>query len=369
LRTLRWWRRRTTTSSEAVSIPAVPTTDVPAVPYAPSWLDRLLDAIEALPGPAALAYLALGGGLVALMYTEPWAGGGPTPWPPIQKIYFGTVIGAQLASAAYFRRVAGSAFDAFRPALPLPEPELSKLRYELTVIPARPALATTAAAIGLAALSLAVNPSATGNVPLTGGLLIAAFVLQSVVSAVGSVLLLQLVRQVRNIRRTVARSAVIDVFRPGPLHAFSRLTSQTAIAVALFLASSVVVLPVLSDPGALLVGWLPYLVLPPLVAAAAFFVPLYGMHGRLVAEKERLQGDAENRLQGVFSALNRDVDAGDVTRADALNKTLASMLQQRDVLARLPTWPWSAATLRGFVTAIFLPLVVFLLQRAASQVF
>ena len=54
-------------------------------------------------------------------------------------------------------------------------------------------------------------------------------------------------------------------------------------------------------------------------------------------------------------------------RADGLNKTLASRLQQRDLLAKLPAWPWSAGTLRGFVTAILLPLRLFLMRRAVAQ--
>jgi len=55
--------------------------------------------------------------------------------------------------------------------------------------------------------------------------------------------------------------------------------------------------------------------------------------------------------------------AVDLTRADGLNKTLGSLLQQRDVLAKLPTWPWSPGTLRGFVTVILLPIILFLVQR------
>ena len=47
---------------------------------------------------------------------------------------------------------------------------------------------------------------------------------------------------------------------------------------------------------------------------------------------------------------NRDVDARDLSRADGLNKTLATLVLQREILAKLPTWPWSTATLRGFVT-------------------
>jgi hypothetical protein len=277
------------------------------------------------------------------------------------------MIGAQLAAAGYVRRVAGSAFDAFRPALRLPEPELAVLRHRLVVIPAGPAFAAAAAGIALAAASLAINPAATTSAPLTGTLLAGAFVLQGWLSAVMFVLFLQLLRQIREIRGLLARAAVVDVFRPGPLHAFARVTSVTGSLLVLFIASSFLVIPLPTEPGTLLVAWLPYLVVPPVLAVGAFVLPLYGMHGRLVDEKERLQGAAEERLQGLFADINRDVDARDVTRADGLSKTLASMLQQRDVLAKLPTWPWSAGTLRGFVTAILLPVVVFLIQVLVSR--
>jgi hypothetical protein len=352
---------------EAVTIRAAPATQAPARPYVRSWLDRLLDAIETLPVPAPLAYLAIAVAAVVVIYAEPWTMGAVSPFAPMEKLYWGGMIGAQLAAAGYVRRVAGSAFDAFRPALPLPEPELARLRYRLTIMPAGPAFAAAGVALALAAASLAINPAAIGTVPLTGTLLVGAFVLQGWLSAVMFVLLLQLLRQVREIRQLLARAAVADLFRPGPLHAFSRVSAVTGGLLVLFIASSFLVIPIPSDPGALLVGWLPYLVLPPVIAMGAFVLPLSGMHGRLVAEKERLQGEAEDRLQIVFAELNRDVDQRAVARADALNKTLLSMLQQRDVLAKLPTWPWSSGTLRGFVTAIFLPLALFLLQRVLSQ--
>ena len=355
---------------EAAASDALPTADTPAHdrPYAPSWLDRVLDAIEAMPGPSAAAYLAVGVVFVLLIYLEPWLMGATSPWRPVEKVYWGLMVGAQIAASGYIRRVAGTAFDAFRPALRLPEPEVFRLRYEMTVIPAAPAFAAVIVAMGVTAISLMANPAATGAVPLTGVLFAGAFALQWVISSLVLVLLLQLFRQMGLIRRTLARSAVVDVFRPGPLHAFSRLTSRTGVILLLFIGSTFLVLPTSGmSEAAFAVYWLPYLVVPPIIAGAAFILPLYGMHGRLVAEKEQLQGEAEDRLQNLFAEINRDVDAREIARADGLNKSLASLLQQRDVLAKLPTWPWSTGTLSGFVTAIFLPLVLFLLQRALSQ--
>jgi hypothetical protein len=182
------------------------------------------------------------------------------------------------------------------------------------------------------------------------------------------VVLLQLFRQMRQIRQTLARAAIIDAFRPGPLHAFSRLTSRTGIILLLFTGSAFLVLPASSLAGeAFPITWLPYLFVPPLIAVAAFILPLYGMHGRLVAEKERLQNATEVRLQALFEEINRDVDVRDMARLEALNKATSAVVQQREILAKLPTWPWSAGTLRGFVTAIFLPLAIFVVQRILIQ--
>ncbi len=120
--------------------------------------------------------------------------------------------------------------------------------------------------------------------------------------------------------------------------------------------------PAVFETGAIWI-WASYLLPGILIAVAVFVLPLREMHTRLAAEQQRLQFAAEERLKAILEELAKDVDAVDLARADALNKTLGSLLQQRDVLAKLPTWPWSTGTLRGFVTLILLPIALFLAQR------
>ncbi len=72
-------------------------------------------------------------------------------------------------------------------------------------------------------------------------------------------------------------------------------------------------------------------------------------------------------MRGVLTELNRDAATLELGRADGLNKTLASLIQERELFGRLPTWPWSTTTLRAFVSAILLPLLLFVAQRALSQ--
>ncbi len=161
----------------------------------------------------------------------------------------------------------------------------------------------------------------------------------------------------------------IDVFRPGPLNAFASLTARPGIAISRLVTAGVPITSASITAETFLISSAPYLVLPPVIAILAFVLPLTGAHARLAEQKERLRDDAERRLESTLGEVNRDVDARDLARADGLNKTLTSLVLQRDILGKLPTWPWSTATLRTFVSALLLPIVLFLIQQALSRVF
>jgi hypothetical protein len=354
-------------ASETMTVTAV-TAPIDPRPYSPSWVNALIRWIEGLPGPTWAAWVVLSVVMVIGSNAQAWSSGqGAVGEFDATATYWGLYLVAVVWLVGYLDRVAGRAFDAFRPALSLPTDELVILRYKLSVIPARPAILFTVGGAVLTVAYYVLDPvsSQIGGLSPTGLLIRAASEIFS--SAVLLVIVFQLIRQLRLVNTIMASAPKVDLFDPGPLYAFSKLTSRTGIAVILLMGSATLVAPPPTTEASVLVVWLPWLVGLPLLAAAAFVLPLLGMHGRLVDEKERLQGEAATRLKLVMAKLDHDVDAGDLARADGLNKTLASVLQQRDVIGRLPTWPWSTATLRAFVTAIFLPLLIFLLQRLLGQ--
>jgi hypothetical protein len=194
-----------------------------------------------------------------------------------------------------------------------------------------------------------------------------AFVIQLVVATVVLQVVYRLVRQVRLVREILERHVDVDVFRPGPLHAIAALTARPGAILTLLLATTVVVVPITTDPVAFLVAWGPALLLPPIIAIGAFVAPLTGAHARLEAQKDQLQDATEQRIRGLLDDLNGDVDSRDLARMDAYNKALASLLVERDILTKLPTWPWSLGTLRSFLSAILLPLTLFVLQQVLSR--
>jgi hypothetical protein len=336
---------------------------------APGWLHVAVAWLEGLPGPAWIAYVALGLASMLFWHLIPWSRGS-TPVGSLDSpsLYWGFLAPALLWTAGYLERGAAASFDAFRSILAMPADEAERLRDALTAVPARSALIITAISAVLTLGAVVSDPvTYTDGVPVP--LIVLEFLAQTVLAGMLFQLLYWLLRQTTLVRRTLDHSAVIDVFRPGPLHAFATLTSRPGIVINVLVAISVLIVPVASSVDAFLVGAAPYLLVPPVIAIVAFVVPLSRAHARLAEQKEQLQGEAELRLEAILSELNHDVDARDFARADGLSKTLGSLAVQREILAKLHTWPWTTATLRGFVPAILLPMVLFLVQLAISRMF
>lgn len=339
-----------------------------AHPYQPSWLNRLIAWIEALPGPTWATYVVLAVVSVVFSNAQGWASGVlPFGALRLDLTYWGVFLIALVWVVSYLDRIAGDAFDTFRPALDVSDGEAALLRYRLVVLPSRPAWIITLVAFVLTPMYYIADPVGSLIVDLTPLGLVLRALAESFSSAVLLLIIVQLFRQLRMVTSIIAAAPRVDVFQPGPLYAFSKLTSRTAIAVVVLIGTSAMVAapPVESTAAWLL--WAPWIIGLPAFALAAFVLPLRGMHERLVAQKAQLSGDVEARLQRLLGGINRDVDAGDLSRADAHQKTLATLVQQRDIIARLPTWPWSPGTFRAIVTTIALPLVIFLGQRFLAQ--
>jgi hypothetical protein len=174
------------------------------------------------------------------------------------------------------------------------------------------------------------------------------------------------VRQLRLVDRIHREAPALDPFLEKPLFAFSRLTMQTSIA---FLLVGYYVLTVnggfvTRNPVALPVTALTFL-----VGLACFIVPVWGMHGRLAAEKDRLLADANVRVKAAMGELYRRVDAMELTGTSEVSDALGGVIASRDLVRSLPTWPWPPDVLSAFVTALILPILVFVVTNQLGGLF
>lgn len=336
-----------------------------AAPHGDGWVDRLLDLPDRLPGPSLIWFAALfiavlvTGGIPARLAAE------TTAEIEIYVLLPAAIFVYFLAFSHILRRVARSSFDEFKPALRSDEAEHDLLRWELARVPDLQALAA-AAVIVLVVGAAAANSGSDSGLPPVANLV--AWVMWIMAMATLAIAVLYVARQLTWVRRLYAMARNVDPFDTGPVNGLSRVAAAGGIGIL------VVSLVFIFGSGESLgteefTQWFPILIGLGLVALAvtSFVAPLRGMHSRLVAEKARMLTASTARMKTALSLIHQTVDTGEFARADELQKTLTSLLAERDVLTKLPTWPWSPGTLRGFATAAVLPIVLWLVFRLLER--
>jgi hypothetical protein len=351
-----------------------PTGARPAVPYRPSWFDRLTAGIERLPGPTVLWYLGVGVGLAALFTMFKWVDGTmPVGTVTLYHLVFvGTPL-YTLAATHLLDHVAAQALDEFRPVLAADATTTARLRYELTTLPATPTLLVTL--VGAAGVLVVWSQlDAEHLVAVRPGLLLLITLLEGAVAlcawALVSIFIYHALHQLRVVTTIYTHYTHINLFTLGPLYAFSRLTALTAIApVPVFLLDYLG----WPDPGhqPVTASTLALWVVFGLLSVGTFVLPLLGVHRLLAQEKARAQLALAARLQALLADLHQQV-ASHAATADATTATknlLDSLLAEQGLLNRVSTWPWAPETPRAVATALLLPVLVLILSEIVKRLF
>ncbi len=181
------------------------------------------------------------------------------------------------------------------------------------------------------------------------------------------VLLYHTARQLRLVAQIHDMAPRINFFLPAPLYAFSRLTSRTAMGlVALFIPLKVTL--------ALSTSALDYLMTFAFIglllgtALSAFVWPLVGMHRRMDRERQRLLAETGQRIEALIADVHGSIDRRDLSGADPYNKTLASLIAEREFVHRLSTWPWQVGTAGAVASAVLLPIALWVVTRAMERI-
>ena len=348
-------------------------------PYPPSWVDRFEVWVERLPVPAWAFYLGLWMLLIIVESCSKWLDG-VEPFIRVRSIYvLYTFYGVYfLAAIHYLDSWAKTAFNTFRPILTAGEAEQSVLFYHLTTMPARTILLLSAAT--LASMIVLFKPLI---IPLWEAMgffhhTIAATLLDLGLYAFNGLIVIIFVyhtlHQLSWISKIYKKDTHINLFQLRPLYSFSGLTARTA--GILLLVGYIIQQQAgahsqfTSNPYVLRTSWLFMLmsiVVYSALAMAVFFLPLLGLHQLLLDEKERLQAEVDGRLQAHIQELHQRIDARQLQDADAINKHMGSLALERDILSKLPTWPWQPGTLNFILTAVLLPFILWFMQRLLER--
>jgi hypothetical protein len=326
-----------------------------------SWVDQIIRAVDRLPVAAWMVYTLVVGVMISVVHLVHWGCGvlpAGTLNIPIAVTAMWSIL--LIGTLDYSYRIGLHALAAFRPILVAKEDEDAELVRTFTSIPALPAL--LAIPLGFAYLWQVTlfDPTFLGLV--TGSLCSDTFlyILGGINTAMILISCYQSWRVLAAVQRIQARVVRPDLFQRQPLFAFSRLTSYVAICIAGASYLFYLAFPAtMANPPAY--GLMFLLALP--LSLASFFLPLAGMHGRMVAEKERLLDDIGRRIKSIRETFHQHLDVMELAGIDGMNKALASLMLEEEYIRKIRTWPWEPGTLSAVLTATFLPISLFVIER------
>ena len=331
-------------------------------PYPPSWIDRLMTAIQRLPVPYGVAYVIFFLLEAAVMHALGWLDGSlpPLSFDPLYLL-FPLWLWGPLAIMTYLDEVALHALQEFQPLLEEHEDEIPRLQYELTTLPSRSVWISGLWWTGVFAVMMYVSFPAIVREYSYGPLAVASSWIFGLFSFVtGSAVYFHTIRQLRLVSRILGLVERVNLFRLDPVYAFARVTAKTGVSWLLLTGATLIVFPLRLINVTVVALYLTQVVF----ALGAFVLPLWNVHQRLVDEKRRLLAAVNRRLEATIHRLHQALDGDELARVKEIDTALAGLGSERTVLAGIHTWPWSTATLSGFVSALVLPVALFLIQLA-----
>jgi hypothetical protein len=331
-------------------------------PYPPSWVDRLTIWIDSLPGPAWAFYVVLTVVIILVSHLLRWIDGSVTVGEiDNARVAEGPLALVFLALIHYLNTVAKRSLSDFRPALVMSDSEYNKLEYELTTMPSRLGLLSGGVGMLLGIFSVFSDPVGWGIYENTSTFVsIYVYIFAAIIMASGGVFFVHIIRQLRLVNRIHQNATEISLFKMAPLYAFSALTVRTGIGIVMIVYYFVYLTYSLNIFGstsltAIDMGLFGIMLL---VATASFILPLNGMHRRLVKEKNKLISETDLRFEATISKIHHLMDSDNFEKIGELNNALSSLVIERESLAKMSTWPWKPETLRGFLTSVALPVIL-----------
>jgi hypothetical protein len=338
-----------------------------AQPYPPSWIDRFHVWVENLPVRAWIFYVLLGIALVLVQVLFLGLESGPEADELLPIIVFNGLFTPFLLALIHFLdRQAVVALNSMRPVIEMPEPGFAQYEYRLAnmpfLAPLVAGLAVTAIVIVMERIWMVpVRYAALDQRPVFTTLF---YIIDKSSAFLFGVIVYHTIRQLRLVNAINTNHIRVNLFNLRPLQAFSRLTASTAVGLVAGVYGWMLINPeLLRDPVSLviLVGFTA-------LAVVVFVWPLVGAHRLMEKEKERMLRDIDHQFEAAFAMFNQRFQDEDYTEMDRLHGMISSLEIQHRKIKAIPTWPWRPETVRPALTAIALPLILWVLQYLVEQV-
>lgn len=337
------------------------------MPFPPSWIDRFIAWVDRLPGTAWIYYSLSVLALALLANAIFWVDGSMEVGTfdrvnTISAIF----IFYWIALYQYLTQVGSRSLKTFRPLLEVDETECARIEYELGTLPRCQGWLAILVGLGFSALSILGDPAPYGEIsPRTALPYVLDIPVTGFMVATFYGLIIRSIRQLRMVDKLHSRAAKINLLKLEPAHAFSTLTARTGIGVILLLVFAYAVAP---EEFNTLLDIILFL-LTILIAIAIFVMPLLGMRDRLDKEKECALHQASDMLQVAIDSLHGKVEERGFDDVAGMENAINALIREREMLKKIPTWPWDPRTIRSFGSAMLLPIAIWLVTRLLERFF
>jgi hypothetical protein len=328
--------------------------------YPPSFIDRFMRFFQRLSIPYWMTYLLLFILGSVINHVLAWIDG----WLPVFTfnkllLVFPLWQWGTLVAITYLNMASEGMLPSFRELLDIDDDMLEKLKYEFTTLPTRGVILSGVIWI-FAYFTLTYLSYDTIYVQYGFGNTFKVFIfLEGLIGySTGSVIYYHSIRQLWLVSRTVKMIKQFNLFHLGPVYAFSHLTSRIGISWMFLLGLTLLLFPLDLAKG-LSVSILGFQVV---LALVAFILPLRFVYHHLVLEKRRLLGELNQQIELTVKRLHHSLDQDEVDEASQIANALMGLNSEREILMDISTWPWRTGTLTAFLSAVFLPIVLLLIQ-------
>jgi hypothetical protein len=340
-------------------------------PYAPSWVDHFQGWLERLPIPVWLSIVLLYL-LTALSFNAATWVDGVAPFGTLsQDLTFNSLWGiTSLGFCILLDRASRQALDKFSVLVPGKKREIELLRYKMTTIPAGVAWALTLLmTIGLG-FTFYSDPN-TLYIGMSSPISYLLAVPLAIISyAFAPLLIYQGVRVLNSVRTAYYLLGEVNLFELQPLYAFTSVSTISGLFWLLIMNMNILgnyILATSTDSAIIL----SILLLTPLVPLAifSFLYPTWGIHRRIQNKKEVALRENGRQIEKTHRQLYQHLNKNDHKKSGDLEKSLNSLYKMREQIERIPTWPWNPGAFRNFLSAVFLPLGLWLIQQLIVRTF
>jgi len=339
---------------------------VEAPTYPPSWIDSLIAWVDRLPGPV-WPYYGLGLLVSVLVVNGVFWIDGSMPagsFDPLGTSFAFFIVYWPLLYR-YLTHIGYRSLRVFRPLLGVGQARIDQIGVELATLPRNLGRLAIPIGFGFAALTILGDPEPYGEIvprtalPFIGDILVTGFMASTFLC-----LLIRSIRQLRMVARLHARATNINLLDLGAAHAFSDLTARTGVGVILVLIFGYISDPLsYGSPIDLLVS-----LTTAVVAIGIFVLPIMGMQDRIEQEKKCTLNKTNSLLQDVSDRLHNRLQTGDYQDIADTDHALQALVRERALIKAISTWPWDPKTIRGFSSALLLPIFLWLVTRLLERV-